>query len=42
MKKLNSPIETIPGISTRAAASIIGEFGDKMCAFCMPICYFLP
>ncbi|MEG1301884.1 MAG: IS110 family transposase, partial [Erysipelotrichaceae bacterium] len=42
MKELHSPIESIPGISTFCAATIIGEFGDfskfnnpkQLCAFC--------
>ena len=42
MSTLDSPIVTIPGISSISAASIIGEFGDfsrfdnakQLCAFC--------
>ncbi|MCB6266771.1 transposase, partial [Longicatena sp. 210702-DFI.1.36] len=42
MEELRSPIDTIPGISTLSAATILGEFGDfskfsnpkQLCAFC--------
>ena len=42
MEELHSPIDTIPGISTLSAATILGEFGDfskfsnpkQLCAFC--------